>query len=188
MSVRRHRIKKYYQHQPKPMLVMKHESCEDIEASRNRRRRQMFNKEKLGWHMEAKGGTTEVTITSPEGFMGLTDEVTVQGKSVCMDIDFFNKKEGRNRALGKAIAEFKAATGVTITSTLLKRFKDNELRAKRSRIQQADEVIERIRGQRPPAHMPGGDNGRIPSPWISPLSREANERSDRDPAPAGTEY
>ena len=49
------------------------------------------------YNLEAKGGLTEIEVTTPDM------STTVKGISKCSDIDCFNRKIGNSIALGRAI-------------------------------------------------------------------------------------
>lgn len=53
--------------------------------------------EKPDYVLQAKGGITEIEITTPDKL------VTVKGISKCSDLDCFSRKIGNNIALGRAL-------------------------------------------------------------------------------------
>lgn len=103
VSVRHYRRWEYQP--PRDVLIMKHETPQEVsqvnEASR------LPTLRPPGWYLCATGGRTEVRLTL-EGMVavGITD---------CSLKEHYNKRDGRNKALGRALAEFEAKTAAEIT-------------------------------------------------------------------------
>jgi len=127
VRVRRQRYWDYFHPKTNRVLISKSEFPEEVNDVIERRK--LFHKkEKLGWHLSPKGGVTEVIITSPDNFFNLNSPVEAWGESVCHEDDYFNKRTGRNCALGRAISEFKQLTGMTLTSEFLESYRQWKIR------------------------------------------------------------
>lgn len=108
VGVQHHR--RWFYQPPKDVIIMRHEDAAAL--SQVREASSLPGPDAPGWRLAATGGRTEVRLVSPSG-------VNSYGVTECSRKENYNRRNGRECALGRALAHHKAQTGVTITRDLI---------------------------------------------------------------------
>jgi hypothetical protein len=114
VSVRHHRRWKFQP--PSEVIIMKHEN--PAEASQLQEASKLPDTQTPGWKLCSTGGITEIHLT--------LNDITTVGRTECSVRNHYNKKNGRNKALGRALAEFEATTQLSVHNVIADAQQKNE--------------------------------------------------------------